>query len=136
MPGADGTPFRIHLVDEREEWINATAIPGGVIRHQCHWSEFIPSAVWCDKRSFVTIATFYGAVDQQVLEEVLPRPARFVGMVGSKGKWSGIRKHLEEKRLDLSRVRCPVGHDNGGNSPQEIAISIASQLLATYYGLE
>jgi xanthine dehydrogenase accessory factor len=36
----------------------------------------------------------------------------------------------------LSRVRCPIGHDNGGNAPQEIAISIASQLLFTYYGRE
>jgi xanthine dehydrogenase accessory factor len=33
-------------------------------------------------------------------------------------------------------VRCPIGHDNGGDSPQEIAISIASQLLATYHGRE
>ena len=31
----DGTPFRIHLIDERDEWINAPAIPGSVIRH--HW---------------------------------------------------------------------------------------------------
>jgi xanthine dehydrogenase accessory factor len=57
-------------------------------------------------------------------------------MIGSKGKWAGVQKNLEGKGLDLSRVHCPVGHDNGGNSPQEIAISIASQLLATYYGRE
>jgi xanthine dehydrogenase accessory factor len=132
----DGTPFRIHLIDERDEWINAPCVPANVIRHQCHWSEFIEKANWCDKRSFVTILTFNGAVDQQVLEEVLPHPARFVGMVGSKAKWGRIRKNLEDRELDLSRVRCPVGHDNGGNSPREIAISIASQLIATHYGRE
>ena len=132
----DWTPFRIHLVDERDEWINSPAIPGSMIRHRCHWSDFIRDAVWCDKRTFVTIATFNGAVDQQVLEEVLPHPARFVGMVGSKGKWAGVKKNLQEKGMDPSSVRCPAGHDIGGNSPQEIAISIASQLLATYYGHE
>lgn len=132
----EGTPFRIHLIDERDEWINAAAVPSGVIRQQCRWSEFIEKANWCDKRTFVTILTFNGAVDQQVLEEVLPHPARFVGMVGSKAKWGRIRNNLEDKELDLSRVRCPVGHDNGGNAPREIAISIASQLLATYYGRE
>ena len=131
----DGTPFRIHLIDEREEWINASGLPDGVIRHGCHWSEFIEKANWCDKRTFVTVVTFNGGVDQQVLEEVLPHPARFIGMIGSKSKWARIQTNLEGKG-DLSRVRCPVGHNNGGDSPQEIAISIASQLLATYYGRE
>ena len=132
----DDTPFRIHLIDEREEWINAPSLPAGVIRHQCRWNEFIEKANWCDQRTFVAILTFSGAVDQQVLEEVLPHPARFIGMIGSKAKWAGVQKNLEGNGFDLSRVRCPVGHNNGGQSPREIAISIASQLLYTYYGRE
>jgi xanthine dehydrogenase accessory factor len=132
----EGTPFRIHLIDERDEWINSASIPSGVFRHQCHWSDFIEKANWCDKRTFVTILTFNGTVDQQVLEEVLPHPARFIGMIGSKAKWAGVQTNLEGKGLDLTRVRCPVGHDNGGKSPREIAISIASQLLSTYNGHE
>ncbi|GAB7025323.1 XdhC family protein [Geotalea toluenoxydans] len=132
----EGTPFRVHLIDERDEWINSPTLPGSVIRHQCHYSDFIAKANWCDKRSFVTIMTYSGTMDQQVLEEVLPHPTRYAGMVGSKSKWAGIKKNLEAKGLDLSAVRCPIGHDNGGNSPREIAISIASQLLATYYGRE
>jgi xanthine dehydrogenase accessory factor len=130
------TPFRIHLIDERPEWIDAPAIPRSVMRHQSRWTDFIEKATWCDKRSFVAILTYNGGVDQQVLEEVLPYPTRYIGMIGSKAKWAGVQKNLGEKGFDLSRVRCPVGHDNGGGSPREIAISIASQLLATYYGRE
>lgn len=132
----DGTPFRIHLVDERDEWLNSPALPDSVMCHNARWSEFIQQADWCDKRTFVVIVTYSGTVDQQVLEELLPHPSRYVGMIGSKGKWAGVRKNLEEKGLELSDVRCPIGHNNGGDSPQEIAISIASQLLATYYGRE
>lgn len=132
----EGTPFRVHLVDERDEWINAPALPESVLRHHCHWSEFIAQANWCPQRSFAAIMTYSGTIDQQVLEEVLPHPTRYLGMIGSRSKWAGVKKNLEEKGLDLSRVRCPVGHDNGGKSPQEIAISIASQLLCTYYGRE
>ncbi len=131
----EGTPFRIHLIDDRPEWIDSPAIPSGVIRHKRHYSDVIKETNWCDQRSFVTILTFSGAVDQQVLEEVLPKPTRFIGMIGSKGKWAKIKENLQGQG-DLSRVRCPVGHDNGGQSPKEIAISIASQLLATYYGRE
>lgn len=132
----DGTPFCVHLIDERDEWINSALLPESVIRHHCCFSDFINSANWCDKRTFVTIVTYSGTVDQQVLEEVLPHPSRFVGMIGSRGKWGGVQKNLTDKGFDLSRVRCPIGHDIGGDSPQEIAISIASQLLATCYGRE
>jgi len=132
----EGTPFRVHLIDEREEWINAPGIPGETMRHQCHWSDFIGKANWCGKRTYVTILTYHGAVDQQVLEEVLPHPARYIGMIGSKSKWGRVEKNLSEKGFDLSGVRCPVGHDNGGHSPREIAISIASQLLSVYNGRE
>jgi xanthine dehydrogenase accessory factor len=132
----DGTPFVVHLIDEREEWINAPGIPSGTIRHHCDWSDFIQGANWCDKRSYVTIVTYNGTVDQQVLEEVLPNPTRHIGMIGSKTKWSRVEKNLSDKGLDLSGVQCPVGHDNGGDSPREIAISIASQLLSVYNGRE
>lgn len=132
----EGTPFRIHLIDERDEWINAPDIPSSVIRHQCHYSEFIEQANWCDKRTYATIVTFNGAVDQQILEEVLPHPTRYIGMIGSETKWARVKENLKDNGGDLSKVRCPIGHDNGGGSPQEIAISIASQLLFTYYGRE
>lgn len=132
----EGTPFRVHLIDERDEWINAQEIPSSTIRHQMHYSDFIEKANWCDKRSYVTILTFSGALDQQILEEILPHPTRYLGMIGSTSKWGRIKKNLEEQGLDLSRVRCPIGHDNGGKSPREIAISIASQLLFTHYGRE
>ena len=132
----EGTPFRIHLIDDRDEWINAPGIPASTICHNVHYSDFIEKANWCDKQSFVTIVTFSGAIDQQILEETLPHPTRYIGMIGSKTKWGRVKKNLEEKGLDLSQVKCPIGHDNGGGSPQEIAISIASQLLYTYYGRE
>ncbi|MBJ6727119.1 XdhC family protein [Geomesophilobacter sediminis] len=132
----EGTPFRIHLVDERNEWVNAPELPNSVIRHQSHFSDFIAGAAWCGQRTFVTIVTFNGAVDQQVLQEVLPHPARYIGMIGSRNKWERISSNLTAQGCDLSRVRCPIGHDTGGDSPREIAISIASQLLATYHGKE
>lgn len=132
----EGTPFRIHLIDEREEWVNATAVPGGTVRHQCNFSDFIKEVNWCHKRSYVAILSYKGSVDQRILEEVLPHPTRYVGMIGSGSKWGQIQKNLAACGHDLSRVRCPIGHDNGGGSPREIAISIASQVLSTYYGLE
>ncbi len=132
----DGTPFSIHLIDEREEWIKAQGIPGSVIRHCCRWSEFIGQAVWCENRIFVVIVSFSGEIDQQILAEVLPHPARYIGMIGSNAKWKRIQKNLADSGFDLARVFCPVGHANGGDSPQEIAIGIANQMISIYHGRE
>ncbi len=129
-----GTPFRLHLIDERPEWIGAAEIAGDVVRHPCRWSEFIAGADWCERRSFVVIVSFSGAVDQEILREVLSYPARYLGMIGSRAKWGKVKGNLEGDGLDLSRVRCPIGHDNGGGAPQEIAIAIASELLSVHYG--
>lgn len=129
-----GTPFRIHLIDERPEWIGSLEIPDGVVRHSCRWSEFIAGADWCEKRSFVVIVSFNGAIDQEILREVVSNPAHYVGMIGSRTKWGKVKENLEREGLDLRRVRCPIGHDNGGGAPQEIAIAIASELLSVYYG--
>jgi xanthine dehydrogenase accessory factor len=38
--------------------------------------------------------------------------------------------------IDLSYFYSPIGLDIGGGSPEEIAISIASEILAVSYGKE
>ena len=35
--------------------------------------------------------------------------------------------------LGISPVHCPIGLDLGGNTPKEIAISVAAELLKVYY---
>ncbi|MBU5613842.1 XdhC family protein [Geomonas azotofigens] len=129
-----GTAFRVHLVDERTEWIGAPEIPDGVVRHSSRWSDFIAQAAWCDRRSYVVIVSYNGAVDQEILREVLSRPSRYVGMIGSRAKWGKVKENLAGVGLDLDRVRCPIGQDNGGGAPQEIAVAIASELLSVHYG--
>jgi xanthine dehydrogenase accessory factor len=129
-----GTPFRIHLIDDRPVWIGSPEIPDAVVRHSCSWSEFISGSDWCEKRSFVVIVSFSGSIDQEILREVLLHPTCYVGMIGSQTKWGKVKENLEGEGFDLSRVRCPIGHDNGGGAPQEIAIAIASELLSVHYG--
>jgi len=35
-----GSPFRVELIDWREEWVMSTKIPDGVIRHKKSWQDF------------------------------------------------------------------------------------------------
>jgi xanthine dehydrogenase accessory factor len=89
---------------------------------------------------FVLIITRDHAIDQKLLEQLFDRDALgYLGMIGSRGKIGRFRKRLEAKGLvddsDLgmqrwSRLRAPIGLDIGAETPEEIAIAIAAELVA------
>ncbi len=133
----EGTPFEVHAIDEREEWIGAERLPQTVRRHAVPWDAFAAQARWDDERTYVAIMTHRHDADQEIVAHVVDRPARYIGLIGSKTKWSRFRERLgargvgEEK---LARIKCPIGLDTGGKAPQEVAVSIAAELLKTLHG--
>lgn len=133
-----GTPFLIHVIDEREEWISADRFPEGVIRHHAPWAKFVQDAQWDEAETYAVILTHSSELDQEILKEVIQLPARYVGMIGSRGKWEKTKRYLAAEGIsekDLTRVRCPLGVPViKGKSPQEIAISLAAELLAIHDG--
>ena len=76
--------------------------------------------------------------DGKVLDYIISRPFDFhyIGMIGSKNKVLECMKTLIEKgysREKLARVFAPIGMDIGGETPAEIAVSIAAQIIAVKY---
>jgi xanthine dehydrogenase accessory factor len=53
----------------------------------------------------------------------------FIGLMGSEAKKQRIRRRLAEIGLDLEHVHCPVGLEMRSETPEEIAVSVAGQLL-------
>jgi xanthine dehydrogenase accessory factor len=89
---------------------------------------------------YVLIVTRDHAIDQQLLEQLISHDElRYLGMIGSRGKVGRFKKRLEAKGLiddsDLgmqrwARLRAPIGVDVGAETPQEIAVAIAAELIA------
>jgi len=70
--------------------------------------------------------------DAVVLEEVLKKPPRYTGMIGSRRKVKILFDDLREKGFDddlLGTVHAPIGIDIGAETPQEIAVSIIAELI-------
>ena len=81
---------------------------------------------------FYVILTHSHALDEACLRAVLDRPRAYVGMIGSRTKVAAIRAHLmSEGRTEeeLDAVYAPIGLDIGAQTPEEIALSIAAQLV-------
>lgn len=132
----EGTPFSVHLIDDREEWVQSTDIPSGVIRHNCQFETFIREAAWDARVTYCAVMTRQHDIDQDIVSLVVKHPARYVGMIGSRSKWATFQERLRKKGLsesEISRIKCPIGLDTGGKAPKEVAISVAAELLSILY---
>jgi xanthine dehydrogenase accessory factor len=88
---------------------------------------------------FVLIVTRDHAIDQRLLEQLIGRDELgYLGMIGSRGKVGRFRKRLDARGLldgelgaaRWARLRAPIGLDLGAETPEEIAIAIAGELIA------
>lgn len=127
-----GTPFLIHLVDPRPEWLDSPELPIGIRQHGGAWEPFVAGAEW-SKRVFAVVLTHSHDLDLAVIRDLALRETAYLGLIGSRTKWARFQSLLKADGLAqgrLDRVRCPIGLDLGpGKAPQEVAIAIAAQLL-------
>ncbi|HEX6851496.1 MAG TPA: XdhC family protein [Candidatus Polarisedimenticolaceae bacterium] len=118
------------LVDDREEACAAArrALVGAVHRCDAAWSELPPIG----PASFVAVVTRCHRTDRLALRSVAASGARYVGLIGSRRKKAVIFRELaEDDGIDaawLETVRCPIGLPIGGETPDEIAVSIVAEL--------
>ncbi|MEJ5358849.1 MAG: XdhC family protein, partial [Desulfobacterales bacterium] len=84
------------------------------------------------ERPYVVIAGPTHEADRDSLRAALQTDAAFIGMVGSRRKREAVFQALRGGGIaaaPLERVRCPVGLPIGAETPEEIAVSIAAELL-------
>lgn len=85
-------------------------------------------------KSFYVIATKDN--DEAALEALGEQEASYIGLIGSRRKVGLIRENLISRGMDpalLNRVEMPVGLDLGGETPEEIALSVLAQVQIKRY---
>lgn len=85
-----------------------------------------------DESSFVVVVTRGHHLDEGVLRAALETRAAYIGMIGSPSKVKNIFKSLLQQgfsRESLARVHAPIGLDLGAETPDEIALSIAAEII-------
>jgi xanthine dehydrogenase accessory factor len=132
-PLLSGVDFRVAVVDDRPEFISRDRFPDAShlvlsdFKNCFDQLEFTPE-------TYAVIVTRGHLHDKTVLEEVLKRPTRYVGMIGSRRKREMIYQALREEGTSaesIERVRSPIGLEIGAETPEEIAISITAELIKT-----
>ena len=129
--------FQVTLCDSREaaaDPARTAASPLLRVLHADHDDPEVTSGLPADlSSSALLVMTHDHQLDQSVVAWGLARGFGFVGGVGSRAKAARTRDRLEQKGVapaDVARVRMPVGIDIAARSPQEIAVSVAGELIA------
>ena len=82
--------------------------------------------------SFIMIVTPGNAYDFICLKTVVKTPSSYIGVISSKAKrikFLNKLKKLDVSADDLRKIHIPAGIDIGAQTPEEIAISISSEII-------
>ena len=88
------------------------------------------------KNCYVLVLTHDHSIDFEIIAMVLQNETKLLGLIGSKTKRVRFNNMLiKEMNIEegMSNVVCPIGLQVGGDTPKEIAISVAAQLLEVHY---
>jgi len=121
----------ITVIDPREEWL--AKLPNSPQLRTVRTDDMPSKAGDIPDDAFVLIMTMGHDTDRDILIEILrSREFPYLGVIGSASKAKRLAGQLEEAGIPgdrLGRYRCPIGLKLGSNHPNEIAISVAAEMI-------
>ncbi len=145
--GHDALPMA-RLAHELGWWVMvADSRPAFATRERFPWADEVILAedhdvaqkARIDRRTFVVLMTHNFLHDLAILRGLLATPARYIGLLGPRARTERLLGDLAKDGValtDAQRVRLwgPVGLDLGAETPEEIAVSILTEMLAVQNG--
>lgn len=122
--------FVVVVIDDREDYANQERFPDCEVIVE----EFTPALrqISYGPTTYVVVITRGHEHDAQCLSEVLKQETGYVGLIGSRRRVRFVREMLLNQNVSkekLLNVFAPIGIPIGGESPEEIALSIAAELI-------
>lgn len=120
---------KLTCVDNRKEWLDK--LPSSV--NSIHYDEPKEYVQNLNENSFTVLMTMGHSTDAPILAEILKtKELPYVGVIGSDSKARLLKDEMKKADVPKEKIDtfvCPIGEKIGDNSPAEIALSIAAQLL-------
>jgi xanthine dehydrogenase accessory factor len=131
--------FRVTVIDDREEFATTERFDDdvNVLRGDFATDPF--AGVSVDERSYVALVTRGHRWDFDCLQRLVSRgeQPRYVGMIGSRRRVRAAFQALlaaGTPRSVLATIHAPIGLELDAETPAEIAVSIAAELVAVRRG--
>lgn len=124
--------FKVTIIDNRKEFANSKRFPHVdkiiVGEHALKLSQ-LP----IDQHTYIMVVTQGNEFDFECLKTAITTDAAYLGVISSRAKrvkFFGRLKKMGISQSQLNRVKIPAGVDIGAQTPEEIAVSIAAEMVA------
>jgi xanthine dehydrogenase accessory factor len=124
--------FEYVVLDDRQEFLTRELFPHAKDFVFCDFPTVLEQLELNADLSYLVIVTRGHKSDLLVLRQALQRELKYVGMIGSKQKVKLLLEELRKEGLPeetLEQVHAPIGLPIGADTLEEIAISIAAELI-------
>ena len=129
--------FAVTVADDRPEFLVPGRFPEGVAT-LCGDYVGVVDGFPFDASTYVVIVTRGHLADLESLRAVLSKPWRYAGLIGSRRKVRLLTEQVLADGFDPAKVEsvcAPIGLDIGAETPEELAVSIAGELVAVRRGI-
>lgn len=123
--------FRVTVVDDRSDLLADADLPTGATRLDGDPRRLLDQLPM-GPNAYHLVVTHDHALDQDLVERLLPLPHAWLGLIGSRAKVARFAVRLRAAGTDpelFARLHAPVGLDIGAETPGEIGVSIVAELV-------
>ena len=123
--------FRVVIYDDREGFLDESRFPGTEARI-CGSFRSIGDRFEIDENDFAVVMTSGHKGDCDVEEYLLRHKTAYVGVIGSRKKTLAVNERLRAAGIPeeaIASVHTPIGLPIGAVTPEEIAVSIAAEMI-------
>ena len=122
--------FHVSVYDDR---VALNTMQQNIYAHKKHLvnyeniSELIPNG-----NDFIVVMTFGYRTDSLVLRKIINKNFQYLGLLGSKAKVEKMLQELKEEGWNeslINKIRAPAGIPINSQTPEEIAVSIAAEII-------
>lgn len=131
VPVLAALDFRVVLFDERPALLDPALHPAAN-EIVCGDFQNIYRSVTLTENDYAVVMSPGHQSDFELLSQVLKSPATYIGCIGSRTKIAKTRERLLAdgfEKTDLARIHAPIGLPILAETPQEIAVSVAAELI-------
>ncbi|RPI01604.1 MAG: XdhC family protein [Calditrichaeota bacterium] len=124
--------FRVIMVDDRPEFAAKENFPFADKVVNLNYDQAL-AALSFTTDTYIVIVTYRHQHDQTILSHCIRQPFRYLGMIGSKTKVQESINILLQQGVAadlISRIHSPIGLNINAQTPEEIAVSIAAEMVA------
>jgi xanthine dehydrogenase accessory factor len=123
--------FELTILDDRTDLPTLAANEAAHHRRVISY-ESVAAEIPAGPHNYVVVMTVGYRTDALVLRQLLGRPYRYLGVMGSTAKVAELRRGLQATGFstpEIARLHGPIGLPINSQTPEEIAISIAAELI-------